>query len=247
MIAVLNNHLHTAREAGDADWIRNIYAEFDSQLARLKTRTPREQLALDITRLRMMRNDAIPHTTDNYPELIEHLLNRLATSLPAIPVRERIAGLVELRHDLKREIETLIQQTGSVPEQLINLMRRAAQDLLEHSATIETHLSNLSPKLIGPLMLWHRYRTDADKARIELAEGSTNIQAAFTRLFDHLREKAEWLAEQGTAQQTIEAWLIICDELVAYHDQWPSAAQPSPAGVHSIQTWPNTRLIRQLH
>ena len=227
MIAVLNNHLHTAREAGDADWIRNIYAEFDAQLARLKTRTPREQLALDITWLRMTRNDGAQRTTDNYPELIEHLLDRLATSLPAIPVSERVAGLVELRHDLKREIETLIQQTGSVPEQLINLMRRAAQHLLEHSATIETHLSNLSPKLIGPLMLWHRYRTDADKARIELAEGSTNMQAAFTSLFDHLREKAEWLAEQGTAQQTIEAWLIICDELVAYHDQWPPAAQPS--------------------
>lgn len=227
VIAVLNNHLHTAREAGDANWIRNIYAEFDCQLDRLKTRTPREQLALDITRLRMMRNDAIPRTTDNYPELIEQLLDRLATSLPAIPVSERVAGLVELRHDLKREIETSIQQTGRVPEQLLNLMQRAAQHLLEHTATIETHLSNLSPKLIGPLTLWHRYRTDADKARIELAEGSTSLQAAFTGLFDHLREKAEWLAVQGTAQQTIEAWLIICDELVAYHDQLPPPAQPS--------------------
>ncbi|MBA4501518.1 tetratricopeptide repeat protein [Marinobacterium marinum] len=227
VIAVLNNHLHTAREAGYADWVRNIYAEFDRQLERLKPRTSREQLALDITQLRMMRNDGISCTIDNYPELIEHLLDRLATTTPAVPISERVAGLVELRHDLKREIETELQQTNKVPVQLINLMQQSAQQLLKHTATIETYLSNLSPKLIGPLTLWHRYRTDADKARIELAEGSTNLQAAFNALFDHLREKAEWLAEQGTAQQTIEAWLIICDELVAYHDQWPPAAQPS--------------------
>lgn len=227
VIAVLNNHLHAAREAGDAGWIRNIYAEFDRQLGRLKTRTPREQLALDITRLRMVRNDGIPRTTDNYPELIEHLLGRLAKPLPAIPESDRVAGLVELRHDLNREIETVFSQAGSVPEQLAKLMQRAAKQLLAHNTTIETYLSTLSPKLIGPLMLWHRYRTDADKAQIELAEGPDATQAAFTRLFNHLCEKAEWLAEQGTPQQVIEAWLIICDELLAYHDQLPPNAQPS--------------------
>lgn len=227
VIAVLNNHLHTAREAGDAEWVRNIYAEFDRQLDRLKARSPREQLALDISQLRMVRNDGMPRTIDNYPELIERLLDRLATSLPAVPVSERVASLVELRHDLKREIEALYQHTGCAPEQLINLMQRAGQQLMEHTTTIETHLSNLSPKLIGPLLLWHRYLTEADKARIELADDSTTMQAAFTSLFGHLREKAEWLAEQGTAQQATEAWLIICDELVAYHDQWPPLARPS--------------------
>lgn len=227
VIAVLNNHLHTAREAGDAGWIRNIYAEFVRQLDCLKTPTPREQLALDISELRMARNDAIPRTTKDYPALIKRLLDSLTILSPAIPTSERVAGLVELRHDLKREIEIRLQRTGEAPEQLFTLLQRAAKQLLEDTATIEMHLSNLSPKLIGPLIIWHRYRTDADKARIELAGSPATVQLAFKSLFDHLYEKAEWLTEQGTVPQSIEAWLIICDELVSYHDQLSPNAQPS--------------------
>ena len=227
VITVLNNHLHTAREADDAGWIRNIYAEFVRQLDCLKTPIPREQLALDISELRMVRNDAMPRTAKDYPALIERLLNSLATPSPAIPTSDRVAGLVELRHDLKREIETILQRTGEAPEQLFTLLRRAAKQLLEYTATIEVYLSNLSPKLIGPLTIWHRYRTDADKARIELAGNPATVQLAFRSLFDHLYEKAEWLTEQGTVPQSIEAWLIICDELVSYHDQLSPNAQPS--------------------
>ena len=115
--------------------------------------------------------------------------------------------------------EVLCNQTNQETEQLIALLKNVAQQLQTHNTTIDAYLTNLSPKLIGPLLLWHRYRTDADKARIQLVNDPSSLQHAFTTLFNHLREKAEWLSEQGTAQQSIEAWLIICDEIVAYHDE----------------------------
>lgn len=87
-IAALNNALHAAREAGDADWTRDVHQEFQRQLSRLEPRTQRERLALDVSQL---------------------------------------------------------------------------------------------------------------------------------------REKAEWLAEQGTARHSIEAWLVICDEYLAYHHELPAA------------------------
>jgi len=225
VISMLNNHLHAAREAGDAEWRRKVHAEFERQLARLPARSPREQLALDISQLRTERNDAMPRPADDYPERIERLLDSLATTQPAISQGDRVAALVELRHDLKREIEAVCGQTGSVPGQLAALLQRSAIQLLAQQATIEAYLTTLSPKLIGPLTTWHSYRTDADKARVELAESSEAIHAAVLRLFRHLREKAEWLAEQGSTQQVVEAWLIVCNEYVAYHTQLPASAQ----------------------
>lgn len=227
VLSVLNNQLHTAREASDSGWVRDIYAEFDRQLKRLNPRTPREQLALDISKLRMVRNDAVPRSTEGYPALLQRLLDSLAGTSPAIPVSDRVAGLVEVRHDLKQEIRTAQQQNGTEAEQLFSLLQRATKQLLEHSTAIDTYLTSLSPKMIAPLTQWHRYRTDIDKARVEQADTPEALKTAFTRLFDHLREKAEWLTEQGTAQQAIEAWLIMCDEVLAYHDQLAPTAQPS--------------------
>lgn len=226
VLSVLNNQLHAAREAGDPGWISDVYAEFDRQLKRLKPRTPREQLALDISQLRMVRNDAVPHSTEDYPGLLQRLLDNLAGSSPAIPISDRVAGLVEVRHDLKQEIRTAQQQNGVDIEQLFAMLQRAATQLLEHSTAIDTYLTSLSPKMIAPLTQWHRYRTDIDKARVEQADTPEALKTAFIRLFDHLREKAEWLTEQGTAQRAIEAWLIICDEVLAYHDELAPTAQP---------------------
>ena len=224
-ITVLNNHLYAAREAGDADWKREVHQEFERQLIRLAPRTPREQLALDASQLRARRNDEIPLTSGDYPGLIGRLLHSLDTPQPAIPESDRVAALVEIRHDLKREIQAAPRQTEL--DRLIPLLQRAARQLLDHRPTIDAHLSTLSPKLIGPLVTWHRYRTDADKARIEQADSPEAWLDALTRLFSHLREKAEWLGEQGTVRQAVEAWLVICDEYLAYHDQLPVQAQPS--------------------
>lgn len=224
-ISVLNNYLHAAREAGDPDWKREVHAEFKRQLSRLAPRTPRERLALDVSQLRARRNDEIPLESGDYPGLIGPMLDSLDVPLPAIPESDRVAALVEIRHDLKQEIQSALSQAEF--DRLLALFRRAARQLLDHRPTIDAHLNELSPKLLAPLEVWHRYRTDADKAQIELAASPEALREAFARLFDHLREKAEWLAEVGTARQSIEAWLIICDEYVAYHDQFTVTAQPS--------------------
>lgn len=219
MITLLNNQLLVAREAGDSHWIQQVHAEFDRQSSLIETASPGEQLALTLSRLSMMRNDAINRDSSSYPDLVKELLDKLSTSSPSITVAKRIAGLVVLRNDIQQELATHSKQANQETEQLIALLKTATQQLQRHSATIDTYLTNLSPKLFGPLLLWHRYRTDADKARIQLANDPSSLQHAFTTLFNHLREKAEWLSEQGTAQQSIEAWLIICDEIVAYHDE----------------------------
>ena len=106
---------------------------------------------------------------------------------------------------------------------VLNNHLHVARQLLEHRPTIDAHLATLSPLLLGPLNTWHSYRTDADKAEIELANQPQALQAAVARLFEHLREKAHWLTEQGTRRQAIEAWLVICDEYQAYRQQMPPA------------------------
>lgn len=224
-ITMHNNHLHAAREAGDAGWVREVHEEFERHLTRLPPCSPRERLALDVTQLRTYRNDGIPLRSGDYCQFIHQLLDRVDSYYPAITESDRVVALVEIRHDLKRELETVNHQAAF--DLLIPLLQRAARLLCERRPTIEAHLGfTLSPKLIGPLEMWHRYRTDTDKAQIELAKSPEARHDAFTQMFCHLREKSEWLGEQGTARQAIESWLIVCDEYLACHELLPAAAHP---------------------
>lgn len=220
-IAALNNALHAAREAGDADWTRDVHQEFQRQLSRLEPRTQRERLALDVSQLRARRNDEFSLESGDYLDLISQLLNHLDSSAPAIPGSDCVAALVEIRHDLKQEFRAAHNRAKCA--RLPPLAERAVRLLINHRPTIDAHLGALSPKLLGPLEAWHRYRTDSDKAQIELADSAEARRVATAHLFTHLREKAEWLEEQGTARHSIEAWLVICDEYLAYHRELPAA------------------------
>lgn len=217
VLEVLNNNLLSAREAGDAPWTRAVYEEFDRQLARLGPVSPREQLALDVSQLRMRRNDGIPPGSEPYEALIERLLRDLDQLPIGFPIADRIAALREIRHDLKQAIETL-SPTADM-SRLVAMTHRVTACLLENRQTVDAYLQTLSPTLIGPITAWRGHQAEMDKAAILLADGHQARFAAFVRFFVHLREKAEWLTEQGTAREAIEAWIILCDEYVAYHEQ----------------------------
>ena len=214
VLEVLNNNLHAAREAGDQNWKREIYDEFDRQLGRFDAVSPREQLALDATELRMRRNDGCPIRAIDYEGLVARLLDEIAQPEMAIPESERIAALCEIVHDLKREIET--RPFGNNLLRLHELLRLASKLLLTKRDGVNVYLSELSPKLIGPLNVWHGYRSSMDKAEIYLAEIDEVRCSALLALFQHLREKAEWLTEHGTSYEAVSAWVIICDEYLAY-------------------------------
>lgn len=219
VLEVLNNNLHAAREAGDQSWKREIYEEFDRQLGRFDAVSPREQLALDITQLRMRRNDACPIKVGSYEVLVSYLLDEIAQSEMAIPESDRIAALCEIVHDLKREIET--RPFGNDSPGLHELLHLASKHLLTKREVVDVYLTELSPKLIGPLNTWHGHRSSMDKAKIYLAEREDLQLGALQVLFQHLGEKAEWLSEYGTSYEAISAWLIICDEYLAYLNQLP--------------------------
>jgi tetratricopeptide (TPR) repeat protein len=223
VLEVLNNNLLAAREAGDDAWKRAVYKEFEHQLPRFKSLSARERLALDVSRLRMHRNDGYPLKTIIYEDLIERLLNDLEQLPMATPASERIAALGEILHDLKREIETRSPSTNDVA--LHALAYRVTRRLLEHRVAVDAYLQALSPKLIGPVSTWRRYQTDMDKAGILLAGSQEAARVAFSRLFAHLREHAEWLTEQEASAEAITSWIIVCDEYVAYHDQLPDSAR----------------------
>lgn len=219
VLEVLNNNLHAAREAGDQNWKREIYEEFDRQLGRFDAVSPRGQLALDVTQLRMRRNDGCPIKADSYEVLVSCLLDEISQSEMAIPESDRIAALCEIVHDLKREIET--RPFGNDSLRLHDLLRRASGLLLAKREVVDVYLSELSPKLIGPLNAWHGYRSSMDKAEIYLAKSDDVRCSALLVLFQHLREQAEWLTEHGTSHEAISAWMIICDECLAYLYQLP--------------------------
>lgn len=221
VLEVLNNNLHAAREAGDQSWKREIYEEFDRQLGRFDAVSPREQFALDVTELRMRRNDGFPIRAIDYEGLVARLLDKIAQPEMAIPESERIAALCEIVHDLKRELET--RPFGNDSLRLHDLLRRASGLLLAKREVVDVYLTELSPKLIGPLNAWRGYRSSMDKAEIYLAESDEVRCSALLALFQHLQEKAEWLTEHGTSYEAIRAWVIICDEYLAYLYQLPAA------------------------
>lgn len=224
VLEVLNNCLHAAREAGDQNWKREVYEEFERQLVRFTSVSPRERLALDVSQLRMRRNDELPFQSSDYPVLIKRLLEHLDKPLIAIPDSDQVAALCEICHDLRREIET--QPVPDKTPILIQLLQWASEQLLDKRAVVDAYMSGLSPKLTGPLDTWHRHRTSIDKSEILLAQSDEALHNAFVRLFQHLREKAEWLTEQNPSRQSVEAWLVLCDEYLAYHDQLPAHNQP---------------------
>lgn len=220
VLEVLNNSLHAAREAGDKVWKHEIYEEFDRQLARFDRLSSREQLALDVSALRMRRNDNVPTDAGSYAPLINRLLDALNNGQTVIPERDCIAALSEICHDLKREIESGL--AASVLPVLLELLRRASLQLVHKRVFVEAQLTALSPRLIGPLETWYRYQSSIDKADIFLATDSrAEFLQAFERLFRHLREKAERFTEQDLPLQAVESWVILCDEYLAYHDQLP--------------------------
>lgn len=219
VLEVLNNNLLAAREAGDASWTGAVHEEFDRQLTRLGPVSPREQFTLNVSQLRMRRNDGIPSGSEPYEALIEGLLRDLDHLPMGTPIGERIAALREIRHDLKRAIETT-PATADV-SRLVALGHRVTGRLLENREAVDAYLQTLPPTLIGPIMAWRGHQTEMDKASIQLADSQEARLTALDRLFAHLREKAEWLTEQGTAHDAIEAWIILCDEHVAFHDQLP--------------------------
>lgn len=226
VLEVLNNNLHTAREMRDQGWKVEVYEEFNRQLKRFDSPSPRGRLALDVTQLRMSRNDGFPLGSINYTGLISRLLDGVSSPLMAIPERDRVAALCEICHDLKREMES--SPLDADVHQKRDLLQRASELLLEKRPVVDAYLASLSPKLIGPLNAWHGYRTSMDKAEIYLSsvQDDGSLRFAHDQLFQHLQERAEWLTEQESSSQSIEAWLVICDEYLAYQDQLPAHDRP---------------------
>lgn len=226
VLEVLNNSLLAARETGDASWRRAVYEEFDRHMARCGPISPREQLALDVSELKMRRNDGIPLRSGNYEGLIEHLLRDLERLPMGIPTGERIAALREIRYDLAREIETR-PATANITKldniKLVELANRVTASLLKYRDAVDAYLQMLSPKLIFAVVTWRSYQTDMDKATFDLAANQEARHRALDQLFAHLHEKAEWLNGQGVAGAVIEAWIVLCDEYVAFHDQLPES------------------------
>lgn len=219
VLEVLNNCLHAAREIGDQNWKHEIYEEFDRQLMHFDSVSPREQLALDVTQLRMRRNDGVPIESSVYAALVIRLLDDLDKPQIAISESDRVAALREIWSDVKCQIET---QYASVDfSELLGIMRRASVQLLAKRAIVDAYLNTLSPKLTGPVDLWHRYQTNIDKAEIFLATTDEARYVGLDHLFRHLHEKAEWLSEQNLPRQSVEAWLILCDEYISYDDKLP--------------------------
>ena len=219
VLEVLDNSLCVAREVGDQDWKNEVYEESKRQLERFNSVSPREQLSLDVTQLRMRRNDGIPFESADYDVLVKCLLDDLDSPQMTIPESDRVAALCEVWHDMMREIETRLAPTE--PTVLLELLRRASVQLLGKKSIVDAYLTTLSPRLTGPLDTWHRYRSCIDKAEIFLAPSDEARYSTLDRVFQRLCEKAEWLTERGSSRQSVEAWVVLCDEYLAYRDQLP--------------------------
>jgi hypothetical protein len=220
VLEVLNNELFAAREAQDTAWKQDVYSRFDNHLAQLKTVTANERFALDVSQLRMRRNDGF-RTVEDYVGLIQRILADYDAIKGGLTLMECLNSLREIRHDVQREWETSRANRGGDP--LMRVEQTLAARLVILRDAVDTYLYEIPPKLIGPVETWRKYQTEIDKAEIFLATDSKAAQAGFEHLFNHLRERAEWLTAQGMAHSAIEGWIVLCDEYVAYRDQQPHA------------------------
>lgn len=172
VIEVLNNRLLAAREAGDAAWIKEVYDEFEQQLARFKNLTPRQRLALGISKLRMSRNDGIPLIVGQYTDLVDRLIDDVSKVRISVPSGDSIQALREILQDLKFELMSQVRFNSFSPDipTLYRSLRHVATALLSYRPDVDVHLRELAPNLIGPVRAWRQHRVELDKAQLLLLD-----------------------------------------------------------------------------
>ncbi len=246
VIEVLNDSLLLARQVGDRAWVEAVYAQFEALIETLDGLPAHERVALAVSGLRMRRNDNIPLVGQNYTMHVRQMID----DLRVLDISQCVPALVEIYCDLQHEVTACAPSSGNSPSpafsETLALLRTTAERLLALRPAVEAHLQELPRTLVGPLRQWMRYRNDLDKAEIMLADsrwehgwGSNNPPGStlfldweratpiWRRLFAHLRENAEQLEGHAANADAVHAWIVLCDEYVAYHDQLPNPHRPA--------------------
>ncbi|CAM5784914.1 hypothetical protein CCAE64S_01458 [Castellaniella caeni] len=238
VLSVLNTMLMAAREANNQDWKRDIYTKFDQSLRKFKNFTPAEQLALDVTEIRMRRNDGFPLPFATLLERSAKILKLLQEHQASICVTDRASAMQELRHQL----ELVAKQTYSEHDKgaALDVVRRIARASLKDRAELNKLLCDLSPKLILPVDQCYGFLSNMDKGEILLARTPQEALPVIGRLISRLKERAGWLEGEQAELPALEAQLTLCDEYVTYRDQLPPEPRDQlvrtyrPAAKHAL-------------
>ncbi len=202
-----NDYLILARELNDQDMIDKAHAHNEKLLSVALTKNQR--VTLRVSNLRMIRNDHQP-----VPDYLEDI-KILAQDVKSLSNAEQISALLEIIHDLQFEIkDSLAGKSRTDIGLLDDFYRTIVQRLLGFHSVIDNELQNIPPVLPAVREKWMRHRHTLLKLEIGLPGGISGDN--FKRMFDNLEEMARLLRDKSYEYGEVEAYMMICDEFVAY-------------------------------
>lgn len=208
-----NLFIEVAREAGDKALLQQAYDEHDNLNASLH-HTPSQKFALAVTRLRMDFNDGLVNDFSDFPFKINTLLDHIALLNKA----EQLMAIKEIGHNVE-QIMAARHNSQRPIEEYIQVLSRCDNMALQRADMVTAQLQTLPPSLVNQRQHWLSLLHHVEKIRIRKA----NIfpSDALENLFIHQRESAELHQEKGAIHNALHAWLVICDEYLAYTEQFP--------------------------
>ncbi len=202
-----------AREAKDKDWLQSAYKDYDALCAELEY-TPGERLTLAITRLRMEFNDGLADDFSRYPAKVNALLD----DMQLLSSSEQLAALKEITHNLEQVMLSL-GNASKIFEECGRVHKRCDNMMLQREDVIAEQLISLPPNLVHQRQHWLGLQHHIEKIRIRHYAPQYPAKA-LDNLFKYQQESSELYHEKGAVRNALHARMIICDEFMAYMEQF---------------------------
>ncbi|WP_131826348.1 hypothetical protein [Salinivibrio costicola] len=205
--------IDTAREAQSVELLKVAYATFEEHFPHWNC-TAAQKLTVKITRLRMYFNDGLQSDTKDFVAQIGEIFDELYL----LSASEQLSALKEISHNITQVILTNKGQRSVIAE-LNGLLDRCDSIAIALSDTVKAQLETLPPALVNQRIHWLGLQHYLEKIRIRQSTASFPKQA-LESLFKCQKESAELHQSKRIHRVAIHAWMIICDEYVAYLDQF---------------------------
>lgn len=207
-----NVAIEIAREANNRELLKSAYKAFDKLCPSLSF-TAAQRLTLQITRLRMNFNDGLEEDTQKFPAKIHLLLDNFSL----LSTSDQLISLKEIGHNVEQFAMTR-QHSRTLMIDLEQLRARCNSMVLERADMVEAQLETLTPALINQRQHWFGLQHHLEK--ISIQEASTFPKRALENLFKYQKESAELHQNKGIDHAAIHAWMVICDEYLAYMEHF---------------------------
>lgn len=239
-----NLYIEVARDMGDRQWLYQTRTSLDKHFKAL-TLTISQRISLAVSRLRMDYNDGL---VDSY---VEHLsqINELLDNIHQMDEKEQLPALKAISHSLDQLIASS-STTSPLINTVIDTLERCDRMVRKRASLITQQLQTLPPRLINQRQHWLSLQHHLHKVQIRSEKGYP--RQAMHNLIQSQQESAELYQEKGAIRLALQAWTVVCDEYVAYMQQFTPEMKAQlqqqylPRAVYALQQ-ADTMLVQRHH